>query len=306
MTTISGTQNTLMFAKLTLRPRGPIGAALAAVARDIFGEARAGLADRRRPDSERIHEFRKAMKRWRALLRLLEPPIGDEAQMLRKSARVLSQSLTRTRDGQSALDALDDVDKEESPLSPRVMANLRRRLEALKSRRERAALKPIVRRRLRRGLTAAERVYERWTLDEVDFETIADGLTETYRRARRAIPDTWTQATAEELHELRKRVVEHRYQMELVESLWPRFGKLWVEETQRLRNRLGTYQDLAVLAGLAAPHRPLAPWRSRLAAAITKRQIAHVNGAGRIAGRLFAERPKAFRQRLSALWGSRG
>ena len=41
--------------------------------------------------------------------------------------------------------------------------------------------------------------------------------------------------------------------MELVESLWPRFGKFWVEETQRLRSRLGGYQDLAVLAGL--PHR---------------------------------------------------
>ena len=188
-----------MSAKLTLRRRGPIGAALAAVARDIFGDARAGLADRRRPDSERIHEFRKTMKRWRALLRLMEPPIGDEANMLRKTARGLSQSLTRTRDGQSALDALDDIGKEESPLSPLVMANLRKRLEALKHRRERAALKPMLRRRLRRGLTAAERVYERWALDEVDFETIADGLTETYRRARRAIPDSWTQATAEEV-----------------------------------------------------------------------------------------------------------
>ena len=294
-----------MSAKLTLRSRGPIGAALAAVARDIFGEARAGLADRRRPDSERIHEFRKAMKRWRALLRLLEPPIGDQAQALRKSARELSQLLTRTRDGQSALDALADIDKEESPLSPRVTANLRKRLEAMKRRRERVALKPALRGRLRRGLTAAERVFERWTLDEVDFETIVAGLTETYRRARRAIPDSWTQASSEELHELRKRVVEHRYQMELVESLWPRFGKLWVEETQRLRNRLGTYQDLAMLAHLIAPHQPLAPWRSRIVPAITKRQAVHVNGAGRIAGRLFAERPKAFRQRLSALWTGR-
>ncbi len=291
--------------KPTLQPQGPIGTALAAVARDIFVEARAALADRRHSDAERIHDFRKALKQWRALLRLLEPPLGDAARTLRKSARELARSLTRTRDAQSALDAIDDIEKEEHALSKRTLATLRQRLQATKRRRERATHNPVLRRRLRLRLNAAERSAQRWTLDDVDFDTIAAGLTETYRRARRAIPDTWTQATAEELHELRKRVVEHRYQMELVESLWPRFGKLWVEETQRLRSRLGAHQDLAVLAGLAAPHRPLAHWRSRLAPTITKRQSDHAVAAARIAGRLFAERPKAFRRRLSALWTSR-
>jgi CHAD domain-containing protein len=292
--------------KPTLRPQGPIGTALAAVARDIFGEARAALADRRRSDAEHIHDFRKALKRWRALLRLLEPPLGEAARTLRKSARELARSLTRTRDAQSALDALDGIEKEAHTFSKHTLATLRQRLLAIRRRRERATHEPVLRRRLRLRLNAAERVAQRWTLDQVDFDTVAAGLTETYRRARRAIPGTWSHATAEELHELRKRVVEHRYQMELVESLWPRFGKLWVEETQRLRSRLGAHQDLAVLAGLAAPHRPLAHWRSRLAPLIAKRQADHVAAAARVAGRLFAERPKAFRRRLSALWESRG
>ena len=294
-----------MLAKPTLRPQGQIGTALAAVARDIFGEARTALADRRLSDAERIHDFRKALKRWRALLRLLEPPLGDAARSLRKSARDLARSLARTRDAQSALDALDDLEKEERTLSPRTLATLRERMHAAKRRRERAVHDPVLRRRLRARLKAAERAAQRWMLNDIDFDTIAAGLTETYRRARRAIPDTWTQATAGELHELRKRVVEHRYQMELVESLWPRFGKLWVEETQRLRSRLGAHQDLAVLAGLSAPRRPLAQWRSRLAPTITKRQSDHAAAAARIAGRLFAERPKAFRRRLAALWAGR-
>jgi CHAD domain-containing protein len=159
-------------------------------------------------------------------------------------------------------------------------------------------------RRLRLRLGSAERAFGRWALDDAGFEDIVDGLTDTYRSARRAMPKSWREATPEELHELRKRVVEHRYQMELVESLWPRFGKLWVEETQRLRNRLGAHQDLAVLSRLTAPRQPLAPWRSRLAPLIAQRQRKHARGAARLAARLFAERPKAFHRRLNALAAS--
>jgi CHAD domain-containing protein len=106
------------------------------------------------------------------------------------------------------------------------------------------------------------------------------------------------------LHELRSRVVAHRYQMELIEPLWPKFGRLWVAEAQRLRDRLGAFQDLSVLQGFTAPHQPLAPWRSRLSPLIATRQAAHAKAAQRMAGRLFAERPRAFRKRIEALWDS--
>jgi len=77
------------------------------------------------------------------------------------------------------------------------------------------------------------------------------------------------------------------------------------EETQRLRNRLGACQDLAVLSSLSGPHQPLAPWRSRLAPVIEARRDAHLKTAARLAGRLFAEKPKAFRRRIAALWSVR-
>jgi CHAD domain-containing protein len=174
----------------------------------------------------------------------------------------------------------------------------------MRRRRERATLSPTLLRRLRLRLSSAERSLARWPLSDVGFRDIVEGLTETYRSARRALPKAWPEAKPEELHELRKRVVEHRYQMELVEPLWPRFGKLWVEETQRLRNRLGAYQDLAVLSRLTAPRQPLAPWRARLAPIVTQRQRKHARAAARQAGRLFAERPKAFHRRLKALAAS--
>jgi hypothetical protein len=75
-----------------------------------------------------------------------------------------------------------------------------------------------------------------------------------------------------------------------------------VREAQKLRNRLGKVQDLAVLSRYAEPHQPLARWRSRLQSVISQRQAQQVTAARRIAGRLFAEKPKAFGQRLEAMW----
>jgi CHAD domain-containing protein len=127
-------------------------------------------------------------------------------------------------------------------------------------------------------------------------------LTTTYRRARRSMPADWNEAEGEDLHELRRRVVEHRYQMELIEPVWPRLGRIWVDEVQRLRTRLGKYQDLEMLTAKAGPHQPLAHWRSKLTPVIAHRQSDHVQAARRLATRLFAEPPKGFRRRLEALW----
>jgi hypothetical protein len=90
--------------------------------------------------------------------------------------------------------------------------------------------------------------------------------------------------------------------MDVVNPLWPGLGKTWVRQAQRLRNRLGAYQDLVVLARFAEPHQPLARWRSRLLSVAAQRQAEHAAASRRIAARLFAEKPKAFRARLEAMW----
>src|SRR5690349_15921306 len=95
--------------KPAVRPDNSVGAALRAVARDILAEARASLSDRKRPDAQAVHDFRKAMKRWRALLRLLQPCLGDEAQRLRAQARDFARALSGARDAQAALEAIEDL-----------------------------------------------------------------------------------------------------------------------------------------------------------------------------------------------------
>jgi CHAD domain-containing protein len=291
--------------KPAVRPDGPVGDALLGAVRDVLGDARAALDDPERSDAVAVHDYRKAMKRWRALLRLLAPFTGDDAQRLRHEARDLARELAGARDAQSALDAVDDLGEVGEALTPGALAGIRRRLGEVKQEAEDTALTDAMRGRLRAALTAAELSAGSWPLGGVEFSEVARELTVAYARARAAIPDEWATASAEQLHGLRGCVVTHRYQMELVEPLWPRLGKLWVGEAQRLRDRLGAHHDLEMLAGLVAPHQLLARWRSRLVPLIGTRQTAHVAAAAKLSARLFAERPKAFRRRLEALWQGR-
>ncbi|HEY7229229.1 MAG TPA: CHAD domain-containing protein [Pseudolabrys sp.] len=280
------------------------GDGLAAAARSIIADGRQALTDPELSGPEAVHEVRKALKRWRALLRLLARPLGEQADQMRSEARELMRGIAGARDAQSALDALSDLRKADLPFSQASIETIRTRLIGMRDAAEAKAFTKTMRERLSRYFDYATLSLERWPLKAIDFDTVTDGLTSTYRRARQLLPDTWSDADPKHLHDLRRRVVEHRHQMDLVEPLWPRLGKVWAEEAQRLRNRLGACQDLAVLTELTAPHEPLAPWRSRLAPLIMARRSAHLKTAQRLAGRLFAEKPKAFRHRIAALWSA--
>jgi CHAD domain-containing protein len=281
------------------------GDGLAAAARSIISDGRQALADKELSDPEAVHEVRKALKRWRALMRLLARPLGEQADQMRSEARELMRAIAGARDAQAALDALSDLRKSDLPFSPKSTDTIRSRLTELRDKAEAKSFTKTMRDRLFRYFDYATLSLERWPLKAIDFDTVTDGLTSTYRRARQLVPDGWSDAEAEHLHDLRRRVVEHRHQMDLVEPLWPRLGKVWAEEAQRLRNQLGSCQDLAVLANFTEPSEPLAPWRSRLTPLINARREAHLKSAARLAGRLFAEKPKAFRRRIAALWSAR-
>jgi CHAD domain-containing protein len=280
-----------------------VAAALRHLGEAVIAEARAAVADTAATDAAAVHNFRKAMKHWRAVLRLVEPFVGAEARRLRDEARDLARVLAGARDARSALDALMDLGEEE--LSARTRASIATRLDTLRLAAEKGTLDAETRRHIDALLATASEGVRNWSFAGVDFADVARSLAAGYDRARRALPKDWLAAAPEDLHALRQRVVVHRYQMELAEPLWPRLGRFWVAEAQRLRDRLGHHQDLEILSARTAPHQPLAPWRSRLTPLIAARKHEHVLAAARLSGRLFAESPKAFRRRLVALWDHR-
>ncbi len=288
--------------KPALQPTAAIGPAVRAIAGNMLALARLTITSPEHSNAEAVHLFRRSMKQWRALMRLLAPFIPD-ATRWRHEARDHARSLAHARDVQSALNAFDDLlKKDRLVLSERTAATIRSRIEALRGSEEQAVLTPALRDSIVAWLDTAAAAAETWPLDPFDFSSIAEQLANGYRSARQRIPADWSTASAEDLHVLRQRVVDLRYQMELIEPLWPRFGRMWIDEAERLRDRLGRCQDLEVLKAMTAPHQPLAHWRSRLTPACADRSIALTHRAARIAHRLFAEKPKAFRHRLEMLW----
>jgi CHAD domain-containing protein len=287
-------------------PRPDIAArTLAALLRDIVASGRKPIETPDISDAVAVHDLRKALKRWRAILRLIAPLVGDEAEQLRLEARDLAREMAAARDGEAAQEALADVGDSFPDLSARSRATIAERLAQMGAGAQAIGLTPERGARIDDMWSRAAAAFERWPLERFDRDEAAAQLTAFYRRVCAAIPDDWSNASPEALHRFRQRVVEHRYQMELADPLWPKLMRVWVSEAQRLRDRLGAHHDLVILQRLTEPHQPLARWRSQLKPLIAERQAAHVAAAKRLTGRLFAEKSKAFRQRLASLWQHR-
>ena len=285
-----------------LRPDLAVGESLREVARAILADARTAIESPDNSDAVAVHQFRREMKHWRALLRLLDPFLGAESEDLQTTARDIARDLGGARDLQTALDALDDLKEHDLPLSERSVKNLRKRIDELRMAGELTALTADMRLRIAQALADAEVAVNRWPIEALKFADVAKQLAASYRAARRAVPEGWSKAGPEALHELRKLVVIHRYQMQVVQPLWKRFTKMWIAEAQRLRERLGQHHDLEVLQKLMEAGQPLAAWRARLDPPIAARQRRHVAAARKVATRLFVDKPSAFRRRLVVMW----
>src|SRR2546423_8900885 len=121
-----------MAEKPALRPDAALGEALKAIARDMLSEARMVLGAQDKPDAVAVHDYRKAMKRWRSLLRLLQPFLGESCRRLRLEARDFARELSGARDAQAAIEALDDLVEADVALSPRTIASMRGRLDEIR------------------------------------------------------------------------------------------------------------------------------------------------------------------------------
>lgn len=271
-------------------------------ARALSAEAEQTLAGARANPTEAIHALRVALKRWRALLRLVEGAAGDEARRLRHEASMIARSLGQSRDVQAALDALADCAEgsDSGRLSKQSLAAIRARLEAQRSAQEASALDDAAIRRFQRSFQIAADIVAHWPLERLPIDAIADAVAKTFRRAQRDMPENFATATPETLHEFRKRVVVFRYQTDMLKPLWPKLWRVYSSEAQKLRALLGRINDLSTLMKFTAPHQPLARWRSRLTPLIADRIQALAVDAERLAQRIFSGDRRTFARMITA------
>ena len=142
-------------------------------------------------------------------------------------------------------------------------------------------------------------------LPDDDPAPYVKSLAQSYREARDALRHGFATRRAEDLHEARKRVINWRYQLDLVSPIWPPVIRAEVGELQALRTHLGDHNDLVMLEAAIAAGEP--PW-SRLTkpeawTARTGEVRSHlVERAERAASLLFSEPPKRRARRLSDWW----
>src|SRR6202050_4919935 len=96
------------FLEAHMGDRPALQPAVRGIAAHVLARARAAMTDPELSSQDAVHAFRRAMKEWRALMRLLAPFIAD-AERWRIEARDHARSLAHARDGQAALNAFDDV-----------------------------------------------------------------------------------------------------------------------------------------------------------------------------------------------------
>ena len=206
-----------------------------------------------------VHEARKAMKRIRALLRLVRDEIGDDIYRNENAVfRDVGRTLAPPRDALVMVDTLTSVvvrhrnliapDAYSDTLALLDVDHRRIRKSMFDDRQLMSDLSITLKAARTRfgGGRAVDRPEARSHVRD-DFAAIEGGLRRVYHRGRRAVPGTGAHPTAEELHRWRKQVKYLRYQLETLTPLWPEVVGAEAQRLSDLGELLGSDHDLATL-----------------------------------------------------------
>ncbi|MFG1429625.1 CHAD domain-containing protein [Xanthobacter sp. V2C-8] len=264
----------------------PVPAPLVAALGAVLGKVEAAVAE---PDAvEMVHDARKALKEYRSLLRLLAT---DAARAARRHAAEVARGLAQARDRATAREALDLLDEAGLALScdiaaarAAIGADSAAAEDAATLRAHLAAFVADARARLSGGLE-----------DEAAAVDIVEGLRKGYRAARRG---AFGNAIA--MHETRKSVVAHRYQMGFLAAAFSGRGATRAGRAQRLRDMLGAHHDIEVLRPMlhAAADSLGEGALERLGIAMARLQKRLKRQAVRLHRELFRRSPRKFARRF--------
>lgn len=243
------------------------------------------------PPARRIHEARRRCKKLRALLRVVRrdfPRFRAENAMIRDAARHLAEA----RDASVMRQTLAAVLEWAGATVPAIP--------------ERPADQGVESRVLARFGDEMRLLRDRlagWPIARIDRNTVEKGLMQTYRGARRARAAAHAHPDDAAFHDWRKLAKYHWYQLSLLEACAGDVLKSEAEATGELTDLLGTHHDLAVLdielaGGGTALGVEIDIGFAR--GAIRRRQAELEVEIRRLGDQVFAERPKALRDRVAA------
>jgi len=308
--------------RLQLGQAEMLGAGIKRVTLDQLELAASGYFDGEDEFAGAVHESRKAIKRIRALLRLVRPELTErvyayEDHTMRDTGRLVSE----LRSVVAVTDAAESIRELYGELlAEGTFEELTTRLLHRRDLVEMAALEdPNLVGRVVRNLEKAYHRYSSWPTDpdarEVyglgirdNYSAIESGLHSTYTRGRREMVAAYTTPSKQAFHQWRKRSKYLRYQMEFLAPLWPEVVVGLAVTLDRLGLLLGEDHDLAELLALLHVRPDLCPnprERSLFAALLSQRRTELQTAAEILGRRIYAEKPSSFRHRFGEYWESR-
>ncbi|HOF38438.1 MAG TPA: CHAD domain-containing protein [Candidatus Hydrogenedentes bacterium] len=268
------------------------------------------LASARNPGTQRdeaVHDVRKCMKKLRAILRMAREELG-EGVFKRENAcfRDAAQRLSGLREAAVRMATAEKLQThfggQDSGLFIPLISNLQALAE--QARREHLdesdALCEVA-----AMLDGARARVDGWPLSGRGFSAVANGVRRIYQQGRKGLRLARKKATDEQFHEWRKAVKYLWYHGRLLQSIWPAMMSVLVEELDVLGDTLGQDHDLADLrvALIQTPALAGAPPAFETVLHLgAQRQDELRRAALSLGARLYAEKPRAFVDRLGVYW----
>lgn len=194
-----------------------------------------------------IYEMRRRIKKVRAVLRLIEPPLGPIYVEENRRLRDLASRFAPLRDLDVCLELLDKFAshyKRKTTLDPQRL-EISQKKAALN---EHADWKVELSESLQ-ALNAIRKRVEDWPLHGLCAEFLDERVRKTHKKSRRALRVAVKTRTPEDFHELRKSVKREFNQNRLLNA-----PDEQVEDLKELSRLLGDHHNLAVLmASLSNP-----------------------------------------------------
>ncbi len=300
----------------------PLGVGVKRVTMEQLEMAAAGFFDGEAQFGSAVHQSRKAIKRVRALLRLIRGELSDkvfefENRSLRDTARLVSE----VRSSRAVVNAAALIAGLYGELlAEGTFEELMVRLEHRRGVVELRVLEdPRLIGRVVRSLERAYNRYAAWPTDEEarkvygvgvrdSYQAIEPGLGTTYGDGRQNMVQAYSSRRPEHIHGWRKRVKDLRHQMEFLAPLWPEVVVGIAMTADRLGHILGEDHDLAELMTLLGTRPDLCPSsreRSLLSALVQERRRELQVAAEILGRRIYAEKTTALAHRFGEYWGSR-
>jgi len=192
-----------------------------------------------------VHEARKALKKLRAILRLVAREFGRKAVRLEKNDfRAAARLLAPLRDADVRVQTLDTL-VQNGGLEPRDFAAVRAGLQSEADRLAREAGAP--KRRAAGILRKVRNRVQGWPLGDLEPKHLTKQILRTYRQGSKALAAYQIENTPETFHAWRKRVKELWYHLRILEDLLPESAAERIALCDEIGEISGKAHDLFML-----------------------------------------------------------